>query len=480
MTIDTRKQERFWNQLLTVVSKGTMVPVVGEGLLQIPGDSAGRSLYEGLAGRYCEMFGISLDPEQQANLSAAIRKHPDFATDPHDVYQALGDEYEAWSPAIPESLRLLARIRHFNLFISTTFDNLLERALNDERFDGKPLTEVITYSPKNVPDEHQMAEQLSTGRPVVFQIFGSCRTPLQFALTEGDRVEYMHALQTAEYRPKRVFAEVYDRPLLLLGNRFPDWLMRMFLRMVRRTALDHREVPKQYVLEVEALEDPFYGLFLKSFATNTELVEEMKPIPFVAELSRRWSDRFGHEPVPVAPPARVTSTRAMPRNAVFISYCATDASGQVAKDAAAAMAMRDALEARGIDVWLDKDQLQGGDEFERRIQRYVQTCSLFMPLISTTTESRDDGFFRKEWSWALAKLAEFTGSNREYLFPVLLDPLNPYSAKIPDEFKRVQFSSMVDCAPDPRLIDRVQGLYEKTRGSAGGSCGVQGGANDAA
>jgi two-component sensor histidine kinase len=64
------------------------------------------------------------------------------------------------------------------------------------------------------------------------------------------------------------------------------------------------------------------------------------------------------------------------------------------RDGKVAMAIKEALESRGIEVWVDKDQLQGGDEFERRIQRYVNTCSLFMPLISETTESRDDGFFR--------------------------------------------------------------------------------------
>ena len=163
------------------------------------------------------------------------------------MYQELGQELEAWNPPIPEPLRALARIRHFNLFVSTTFDNLLERAINEERFGGQARTEVVAYSPKHVPDDTHLASVLASGRVVVFQMFGHFGSPLQYALTDGDRVEYMHALQSAEYRPKRLLSELSERPLLFIGNSFPDWLTRMFLRMVRKTALDNRDIPKQYL-----------------------------------------------------------------------------------------------------------------------------------------------------------------------------------------------------------------------------------------
>ncbi|MGI8743889.1 MAG: toll/interleukin-1 receptor domain-containing protein [Bryobacteraceae bacterium] len=459
---ENRKQERFWNQLIGIISKGGVVPIVGEDLLRLPGDQGQNTLYELLAMRYASSCDIVLDPAQQGNLSAVIRHHPDFASNPHDVYGGLGEEYEACNPAIPEPLLALARIRHFNLFVTTTFDDLLERALNEERFGGKKRTEVITYSPKSVPDDKQISTQLATGRPVVFQLFGNCRIPLKCALTEGDKVEYMHALQTAEYRPNRIFSELYDRPLLLLGNRFPDWLTRMFLRMVRKTPLDHREVPKQYVSDARVVEDAYMRFFLHNFATNTEVVEDLDPVELVMELSKRWLERFGNQDIePVTAPA--AGPRAMPKNAVFISYCATDSSGRPSRDGQIAAAIRDALEARGIDVWFDKDQLQGGDEFERRIKRYVETCSLFMPLISETTQSRDDGFFRKEWNWALSKLSEFTGSDRQFLFPMVIDEINPYKAKVPEEFKRFQFTPILGSTPDPQFLNRVQWLYEKAR-----------------
>lgn len=460
--IDDRRQQRFWTQLLAVVSKGTVVPVVGEGLLQLP-DTAGTTLYRALAERFAALVDIKMDPAEAGNLSATIRQHPEFRNDPHDVYQELGQEYEAWNPAVPEPLRKLARIRHFNLFVTTTFDTLLERALNEERFGGQPLTEVIVYSPKSVPDDRQVAEKLASGRVVVFQLFGNYTTPLQYALTDGDMVEYMHALQSAEYRPKRMLSELFDRPLLFVGNSFPDWLTRMFLRLVRKTSLDHREVPKQYLANAKAIEDPLLRSFLTHFATNTELVEGSDPVGFVDELSARWQERFGQQTAPAAPAATPGGARPMRKNAIFISYCATDGAGNPTRDARVALAIRDALEARGLDVWLDRDQLHGGDEYERKIERYINTCALFMPLISRTTESREDGFFRKEWSWALRKLPDFTGSGRQFLFPVVIDHIDPYQAKVPDEFKRVQFTPLDDPAHDTAFQDRVASLYARHR-----------------
>lgn len=462
---EQRRQDRFWSQLLAMVGKGSVVPVVGEDLLQLPGEPPGSTLYPLLADRYAAAAGID-NEATRGDLSATVRLHAEFRDNPHDVYQELGHELESWNPPIPEPLRALARIRHFNLFVSTTFDNMLERALNEERFGGKPRTEVIAYSPKHVPDDARLGAALASGRVVVFQMFGHYGTPLQYALTDGDRVEYMHALQSAEYRPKRILGELYDRPLLFVGNSFPDWLTRMFLRMVRKTSLDNRDIPKQYLADVKLSKDPILRFFLRNFATNTELVDDVDPIGFVTELARRWQDRFGGQPVAQGPVEAASAPRPMPRNAVFISYCATDVAGRPSKDARVALAIREALEARGIDVWLDKDQLLGGDEYERKIERYVNTCGLFMPLISATTESREDGFFRKEWSWALRKLPDFTGSGRQFLFPVVIDDVNPYQAKVPDEFKRVQFTPVDDPTSDSQFLNRVEWLHSKSRGEA--------------
>jgi len=451
-----RKRERFWNQLLDLIATGGVVPVVGEELLQVQTESGLTNVYPELALRFAQHCDITMDEPLKGNLSATVRRHPDFHDNPHDVYHDLTAEYEDWNPPIPEPLRALARIRHLNLFVSTTFDDLLARALNEERFGGASKTEVIPYSPRKVPKDAQIADQLSCGRPVVFQCFGNCKTPLEFALTEGDLVEYVHALQTAEYRPNRIFSELEERPLVLLGNSFPDWLTRMFLRMSRKNALDYREIPKQYFADGRLKTDPLLCFFLRNFTTNTELIEDLGPVPFVSELSAKWVERFGKDSV--TPSASRTEVKPMPKNAVFISYCRTDASGAPSHDQKVAMAIRDALEGRKIDVWFDQRALEVGNDYELKIQRYIKTCSIFLPVISNTTEARADAFFRKEWAWAVDRLPYFTGSDREFLFPVVLDKVSFSQAKIPEEFKPTQYVRLED-GPTPEFLDKVEAAY---------------------
>ena len=53
---------------------------------------------------------------------------------------------------VPPALRQLAQITDFDLFITTTFDPLLEQAINAERFGGATTAEVIAYSPNRVAD----------------------------------------------------------------------------------------------------------------------------------------------------------------------------------------------------------------------------------------------------------------------------------------------------------------------------------------
>jgi len=78
--------------------------------------------------------------------------------------------------------------------------------------------------------------------------------------------------------------------------------------------------------------------------------------------------------------------------AVFLSYASDDTA--VAQGIAAAL--RDA----GVTVWFDKDELRGGDTWDASIRRQVRECALFVPIISTNTEAREEGYFRREWNLA--------------------------------------------------------------------------------
>ena len=445
-----RRQDRFWNQLLMLIAKGNVVPVVGEDLLYTTDES--NNIYSELAVQYADYHKLQLLDNQENDLSSIVRCHPEFRDNPYDIYQDIGELFKEWNPEIPIPLIQLARIKHFNLFVSTSFDDLLEKAINKERFNGKKLTKVLTYSPKGIPSDRQVTEALTSGNPVIFQLFGNYKNPLQFALTEGDKVEYMHALQSSEYSPKRMLAELHERPLLLLGNKFPDWLSRSFLRMTRKTSLDHRDVPKQYFADTIAPGNTYLKSFLHSFTANTEFEEEREPIQFVEDLFTKWQNENTNTTNELLKPVKIDKqNKAMPKNAVFISYCS--------ENKKEAMALSTGLKAANIEVWMDIEQLRVGDKYERKIERYIKTCSVFIPIISTTSDFRTEGFFRKEWNWALNRLPNFTGADRQFILPVALGNIDPYSAKVPAEFKKCHFYLHSVNSSFSDFIETVESIY---------------------
>ena len=101
-----------------------------------------------------------------------------------------------------------------------------------------------------------------------------------------------------------------------------------------------------------------------------------------------------------------------PRASIFLSYAPTDRP--------AARTIRDALAKAGLEVWLDEEELTGGDAWDAKIKQQIRTCTYFMPIISAATESRREGYFRREWRLAVEQqnVAKLAGRVRAHPFPV--------------------------------------------------------------
>ena len=78
--------------------------------------------------------------------------------------------------------------------------------------------------------------------------------------------------------------------------------------------------------------------------------------------------------------------------AIFLSYASQDAD--------AARRICEALRAAELEVWFDQSELRGGDAWDASIRKQIKECSLFVPIISTHTEERLEGYFRLEWRLA--------------------------------------------------------------------------------
>src|ERR1700758_4182006 len=144
-------------------------------------------------------------------------------------------------------------------------------------------------------------------------------------------------------------------------------------------------------------------------------------------------------------PERVST----PTGAVFLSYAS--------QDAEAAQSICDALRAAGIEVWFDKSELRGGDAWDRQIRKQIHDCALFIPIISAHSQARLEGYFRREWRLAADRTHDMA-EEKAFLVPVVIDDTSERNASVPDKFRDVQWSHLLEGAVPPAFIERVKRL----------------------
>jgi TolB-like protein/Tfp pilus assembly protein PilF len=135
-----------------------------------------------------------------------------------------------------------------------------------------------------------------------------------------------------------------------------------------------------------------------------------------------------------------------PRKAVFLSYSS--------QDAEAALRIRDALDAAGLEVWFDKSELRGGDAWDASIRKQIRECALFVPIISANTEARSEGYFRLEWKLAVDR-SHLMADDTAFLLPVALDDTLEATARVPDRFRELQWSRLPAMADARAFAERA-------------------------
>jgi hypothetical protein len=119
--------------------------------------------------------------------------------------------------------------------------------------------------------------------------------------------------------------------------------------------------------------------------------------------------------------------------AVFLSYAS--------QDAEAAKRIAEALRAAGIDVWLDQSELVGGDAWDQSIRRQIKECALFIPILSATTQSRREAYFRLEWKLADER-THLMAKGTPFLLPVTIDGTDDHGALVPESFLAIQWTRL--------------------------------------
>ncbi len=331
------------------------------------------------------------------------------------VYRKLTSLLKDPELRIPPALEQIASIHHLNLFLSFGFDRLLEKAIDLVRFNGHSTTKSLAFAPRaRVEDIPCDPEDLTV--PHVFHLFGLSDTGNEFAVTEEDYLEQVHALHDQERQPKLLFDALRDNSLLFIGCGFPDWLQRFLVRVIANGRPEDRGTLAIFIAD-QLEHDVELARFLERYCGDTFLNTE--PSAFVAELHQRWQQR---NPPGGASEAPAPTSAKIETGAVFLSYSRIDK--EVVRG------LKEHLDRAGLDVWFDERNLEQGEDWNAEIQRNINRCAFFLPCISQAAAGITESYFRSEWRLAIERDRKMAQSRR-FIQPLILDESDENLTDIP-------------------------------------------------
>ena len=406
--------DQEWNELLASLEAGRLIPVVGDQILRSDVTSPPLSVLvaEKLAARLKTEWSDKKPSTLNDVVAAYLAEKAGARLSP--LYSQVRDVVTEMPLQPPEHLSKLARITDFNLFLTTSFAPTLENSLNEVRFGSARCCEARQFSIKGCADLPDWKEHLGT---CVFYLLGKAEvTPRSFVIWDADAIDavlHFHDLVNDGKSLPHLQKALKEFDLLFLGVNFSDWFTRFLLRVARQerhaTDTDYSEYLAERSCDVS---ESFIG-YCRGARRGTKIIQ-CEPIAFVETLFDKWTARQAAASKGTNGPRRdfVWPERKMPKGAIFLSYAH--------EDVLAAQRVADDLRQAGCDVWLDRERLGAGENWENTLEIQVKKqCSVFISLISCHTE-KSAGYCHRERKWAADRDPDF-GKDGSFYVPVTID-----------------------------------------------------------
>src|SRR5262249_2198491 len=131
-------------------------------------------------------------------------------------------------------------------------------------------------------------------------------------------------------------------------------------------------------------------------------------------------------------------------------------------------ALKGALEAAGLEVWFDKGTLRPGDPFWSRIKNGIESCALFVPVISRHTLTLDKRGFFVEWNYAVREVLPQVAPGLTFIVPVAIDAVSASDPQVPvpDEFRRLHWAQLPGGRATPEFVADLRQHFRRYQKAA--------------
>ena len=399
-------KERHWNNLVgslrhgnCVLMLGSEIPVKVASTTSTTPSTDSTTLAEELRRRLARELEEDNRSANGTTLAALAQQYEDTEGFGPTTLRATAEMALTSRLYSPSSVHEQLAALPFSLIVTTGQDSMLEQAL---KAAGKaPVTQ--RYHLRGDKRENpEFVVPGSPASPVVFHLFGSAEEPSSLVLSENDVLDFL--IRVVSERPPlpnsllRVLKRI-GQSFLFVGFGIRHWDLRILLKILLRALELNRSGPAVAAEPLDSLipADRDEMILFYQRGTRVEL-EDADVGTFLTKLSERLEADGGF--VGQAAPLG-------PRPRVFISYAR--------EDAALASKVFDALQKAYFEPWLDQESLQGGDDWNKRIEADLDASDFVLVLYTPEFCRKTDSYVNKEVALACERALRVRGS---FLIPV--------------------------------------------------------------
>jgi hypothetical protein len=409
-------RDGHWASLTSSIESGRCILMLGPDAFTAEFDGETLPVAVGLARFVKERLGDEyayLDPSNPWSVAQVAVDQEDANTLRawvHEFYDTHNTESEA--------LNNLAALP-FRLIVNTSPGFSAQRAF----MRVKSQTYVDFYDRTAPPRIH--LPDPTVDAPVLYGLYGSLQQPSSMILSENDRFDFLISLITENPPlPQKLTSALCDprQSFLFLGFNLAQWQLRMLVHVVLRKV--QRE-NKSFALELER----------GGIDEDTRLFYMIgHKLHFVDMDLRTLTDELRvrvHQPDPIgAPHDHVVPAQDAPT--VFLCHAH--------EDAESARSIANGLRSNGINVWLDKDRLRGGDEWDELIESVLEKEVQYVVVLqSANLRAKDVGYVNKEIHLAIERQSYYRAP-RIFLIPASIDGPNNRLSEL-ERFQSIDLSS---------------------------------------
>ena len=371
-------EDQDWRLLVRSIREGQCILVLGPGAAVDPSNPSGdplpvrlaHTLAEELhqAGKGAELV-ITSDLSHVAQIYAHVmpRKRPGLELAVEDFYTP----YRHQSTPLHRDLAALP----FTLCLSTTPERFLLNAFAET--PGKtPLYSFYHFQPNPARARERRLvsppERHPEDQPLIYDLYGCLDEPESLVLTEHDLLDFLvNVTRDSPSLHPYVTSRFSDRAtsFLFIGFGFRHWYIRILLHILKAGG---HHAPSFALEDADFFMLPDQRQTVLFFQNGHFMGFRQHPwAAFARDLRERFEQRLRAEPH--VPPARVE----LPDSAPTAFLCHEH------QDKPQAESLVPQLQMRGIKVWLDKQNLRGGDNWAKLIPDVVTKQTQYVVVLQS-------------------------------------------------------------------------------------------------